>query len=190
MRVKCIGAAPAVLLLYRGGAEPPTPLDPHSTMSTVRPDNCQVVQVTPTIPCGIRNCNKRSVRTRALTRFTDRKGRYCFYKCLSFFSEGGVCLLLPTKGAYLLGGLPNKRGSASWRPPPSGHCRGRYASYWNAFFLFLFVILGVGNVFFFFGNCKCDDEVSGFKGSYSSAKMLIPKWDSNTFHLAKVKLKT
>ena len=187
MRVKCIGAAPAVLLLYR--AEPPvfTPLDPHSTMSTVRPDNCQVVQVTPTIPCGIRNCNKRSVRTPALTRFTDRKGRYCFYKCLSFFSEGGVCLLLPTKGAYLLGGLPNKRGSTSWRPP----LRPLQRSVRILLECILFVsFCYFGVCFFFFGNCKCDDEVSGFKGSYSSAKMLIPKWDSNIFHLAKVKQKT
>ena len=100
VRVKCIGAAPAVLLLYRGGAgwaEPPvfTPFDPHSTMSTVRPDNCQVVQVTPTIPCGIRNCNKRSVRTRALTRFYRPQGRVLFWESSVILSTGEGVVYTP-----------------------------------------------------------------------------------------------
>ena len=114
-------------------------------MSTVRADNCQVVQVTPTIRCGIRNCNKRSVRTRALTRFYRPQGRVLFlHVSVILFTGRGLptrgsayfCLLRgPTyQGVCLIRG-----GSASWRPP--GHCRGRYAFYWNALFLFLFVIL-------------------------------------------------
>ena len=55
--------------------------------------------------------------------------RQCFYTCLSviLFTGGGVCLPSACWDTH------PRAGQTS----PGGQCSGRYASYWNAFLLFL-----------------------------------------------------
>ena len=59
-----------------------------------------------------------------------RKGNVFTPVCQSFCSQGGVC-----PSAILGYTPPSRHPPGQTSPPTDGYCCGRYASYWNAFFL-------------------------------------------------------
>ena len=84
----------------------------------------------------------------AYNTIKSRKSNYRTLYIQNALANGALCSLPPAnevwgkviclqacvcpQGGCLVRGCACSGGCACWRPPPDGHCCGRYASYWNA----------------------------------------------------------